>query len=56
MKDNYDFSDGVKNPYAEKLKQGYTITVHYDFTDKDKGKEDTDHDKSAEKDLPQNQA
>lgn len=32
MKDNYDFSTSVKNPYADKLKNGYTVTVHYDFT------------------------
>lgn len=32
MKENYDFSKGVKNPYADKLKEGYTVTVHYDFT------------------------
>jgi hypothetical protein len=29
VKDNYDFSKGIKNPYAEMLKQGYTVTVHY---------------------------
>ena len=30
MKDQYDFSKGRKNPYAEKLKkEGYTIMVHY---------------------------
>ena len=32
MKDNYDFSKGAKNPYADKLKDGYTVTVHYDFS------------------------
>jgi len=32
MKDNYDFSKGEKNPYASKLKNGYTVTVHYDFS------------------------
>ena len=30
MKDNYDFSDAVKNPFAGKLKNGYTITVFYE--------------------------
>jgi hypothetical protein len=30
MKDHYDFSKGIKNPYADKiLKEGYTIMVHY---------------------------
>ena len=32
MKDNYDFSKGIKNPYADKLKQGYSVTIHYDFS------------------------
>jgi len=32
MKDNYDFSKGVrKNPYLEKMKNGYSVTVHYKF-------------------------
>ena len=29
MKDHYDFSKGVKNPFAGKFKNGYTVTVHY---------------------------
>jgi len=30
MKEHYDFSNGRKNPYAEKLrKEGYTISIHY---------------------------
>jgi hypothetical protein len=30
MKNCYDFSKGVKNPYAEKIKkEGYTVTIHY---------------------------
>jgi len=30
MKDYYDFSNGRKNPHAEKIKkEGYSITVHY---------------------------
>ena len=31
MKDNYDFSKGKKNPYVNKLENGYTVTIHYDF-------------------------
>ena len=31
MKDNYDFSDAIKNPFAGKIKGKYTVTVHYDF-------------------------
>ena len=30
MKECYDFSNGRKNPHAEKInKEGYSITVHY---------------------------
>jgi hypothetical protein len=32
MRDNYDFSDAVRNPFAEKAKGKFTVTVHYDFT------------------------
>ena len=35
MKDNYDFSKGIKNPYVDKLKNGYTVTVHYNSTKRD---------------------
>ena len=33
MKDNYDFSDSIKNPYAEKLKKQITIRVDSDTID-----------------------
>jgi hypothetical protein len=55
MRDNYDFSKGIKNPYAEKLKQGYTVTVHYDFTEKEKREDDTAHEKKAENDESRKQ-
>ena len=30
MRDNYDFSDAIKNPFAKKLKEeGYTVMIHY---------------------------
>ncbi len=30
MKDNYDFSKGRKNPYAERLeKYGHAVVIHY---------------------------
>ena len=32
MRANYDFSDAIKNPFAGKIKEKYTVTVHYDFT------------------------
>ena len=30
MRDHYDFSNGIKNPYADKLKK--QITIHLDDT------------------------
>ncbi len=33
MKGNYDFSDSIKNPYAEKLKKQITIRVDSDTID-----------------------
>jgi hypothetical protein len=42
LRDNYDFSDAVKNPFAGKIKGKYTVTVHYDFSTQD------DDDESAE--------
>jgi hypothetical protein len=47
LKDNYDFSKGVKNPYADMLKQGYTVTVHYDFTEKEKREDDAGSEKKT---------
>ena len=30
MKDEYDFSNAIRNPFAEKIrKEGYTITIRY---------------------------
>jgi len=29
MKSNYDFSKGIKNPYVDKLKNGYAVTIRY---------------------------
>jgi len=38
MKDYYDFSKGVKNPYAEKLRaEGYTVMINYGPTESDEG-------------------
>ena len=28
MRDNYNFANARKNPYAEKMKRGYSVTVH----------------------------
>ena len=41
MRDEYDFSKAVrKNPYYEKMKNGYSVTVHYDFAERDDGETD----------------
>ena len=49
MESNYDFSDAIKNPFAGREKGKYTVTVHYDFTDKP----DTESDKQVVEILPQ---
>ena len=33
MKDNYDFTNAIKNPFAGKFNGKYTITIHYDFSE-----------------------
>ena len=33
MRDNYDFSKGIKNPYAKKLKKQITIRIDPDTID-----------------------
>ena len=33
MKKNYDFTNGVKNPYASKLKKQITININEDVLD-----------------------
>ena len=33
MKDNYNFSKGIKNPYAKKLKKQITIRIDADTID-----------------------
>ena len=37
MRDNYDFSDSVKNPYAKKLKKQITIRLDEDTVEYFKG-------------------
>jgi len=34
MESNYDFSDAIKNPFRGREKGKYTVTIHYDFTEK----------------------
>ena len=55
MRDNYDFSDGIKNPYAASLKQGYSVTIHYDLTAKEMLDEDAAVEKKADKDKTEPQ-
>jgi hypothetical protein len=56
VRDNYDFSDAIKNPFAGKINGKYTVTVHYDFTDREKNQEDAGQKKSADKNAEQQQA
>ena len=55
MKDNYDFSKGIKNPYADKLKQGYSVTIHYDFSGDNESIEETKEPLRSEDLQPQKQ-
>jgi len=32
MRDEYDFSNAIRNPFAGRFNGKYTVTVHYDFT------------------------
>ena len=50
MRDNYDFSDAVKNPFAGREKGKFKVTIHYDFsTDKREGQDNPDTDKKPKK-------
>lgn len=56
MKDNYDFSKGVKNPYINQLKRGYSVTVHYVFTQNDNAGESAGKKMETNEQHPHNQA
>ena len=30
MKENYDFSNAIKNPFAKAMKNGYTLIIEHD--------------------------
>jgi hypothetical protein len=53
MRENYDFSDAIKNPFAGKMNGKYTVTVHYDFSNEKEHEGDTPNkikaDESAKK-------
>ena len=53
MRDNYDFSDAVKNPFAGKEKGKYTVTIHYDFTE---NSENADEEEQSKDEKEQKQA
>ena len=54
MRDNYDFSDAVKNPFAGKINGKYTVTVHYDFSTQDGDEENAEsNDKLKVQESPQ---
>ena len=55
MKDNYDFSRGIKNPYADKLKQGYSVTIQYNFSRDNEGIEKTEESLQTEDLQPKKQ-
>jgi len=42
MRDNYDFSDAVRNPFAGRKKGNFTVTVHYGNIAKTRTFENTD--------------
>ena len=35
MKDNYDFSDAIKNPFAGRKKGKFNVIINYDCSDGD---------------------
>jgi len=47
MRDNYDFSDAIKNPFSGREKGKFTVKIHYDFT---KGENNIDDDVKQEHD------
>ena len=40
MRNEYDFSNARPNPYAEKMKNGYSVAIHYESPE-DIGREET---------------
>jgi flagellar biosynthesis/type III secretory pathway M-ring protein FliF/YscJ len=55
VRDNYDFSDAIKNPFAGKINGKYTVTVHYDFSEKEKREDEIIHEKKANNDVSHKQ-
>jgi hypothetical protein len=56
MRDNYDFSNAVKNPFAGRLKGKYTVTVHYDFTQGDDDEEQAEKENASDDNRSYKQA
>jgi len=40
MRDNYDFSDAIKNPFSGREKGKFTVKIHYDFSKSDNNTND----------------
>ena len=52
MKDHYDFSNGKKNPYADKMKDGYTVKIFYEAVKRGAKSQDSDDDKETRNSAP----
>jgi len=42
MREHYNFTNARQNPYAEKMKNGYSVAIHYE-TPEDVGNDDAIH-------------
>ena len=42
MREHYNFTNARQNPYAEKMKNGYSVAIHYE-TPEDVGHDDAIH-------------
>ena len=58
MRDNYDFSDAIQNPFAKKLKEeGYSVLIYYSPEDVEKKCRNKEYAQlTEEKDLSPKQA
>jgi len=43
MKDNYDFSDAIKNPFANREKGKFNVTINYDCSDDNDSNAEDEH-------------
>ena len=54
MRDNYDFSDAIKNPFAGREKGKFTVKIHYDFSKSDNKIKDDNKQERTKNVLPDN--